>query len=73
MLRPQSEAPRMGWRRALFQLSGGLINLGPGAAELRDRELIARVKAEVLFDDAIDDVGVATHRVLTVPSRSDCQ
>jgi putative peptide zinc metalloprotease protein len=47
MLRPQSEAPRMGWRRALFQLSGGLINLGPGAAELRDRELIARVKAPV--------------------------
>ncbi len=48
MLRPQSEAPRSRWRRALFQLSGGLINLGPGAAELRERELVARVKAPVV-------------------------
>lgn len=46
MLRPQSEAPRMGGRvRCSSSVAGS--SLGPGAAELRDRELIARVKASV--------------------------
>ena len=47
MLRPQSDAPRSGLRRLLFQLTGGLVNLGPSPAELRERELSARVKAPV--------------------------
>lgn len=47
MLRPQSEAPRTGVRRVLFRLTGGLVNLGPSAGELRVRELTARVKAPV--------------------------
>jgi putative peptide zinc metalloprotease protein len=47
MLRPQSDAPRSGFRRLLFQLTGGLVNLGPSPAELRQRELSARVKAPV--------------------------
>lgn len=47
MLRPQSEAPRTGLRRVLFQLSGGLVNFGPSPAELRERDLVARVKAPV--------------------------
>jgi putative peptide zinc metalloprotease protein len=47
MLRPQAEAPRSGWRRLLFQVSGGLVNLGPSEAELAERDLIARVKAPV--------------------------
>jgi len=47
MLRAQAEPARGGWRRLLFQLSGGLVNLGPSPTELRERELIARVKAPV--------------------------
>lgn len=47
MLRPQAEPPSAGFRRALFRVTGGLINLGPSAAELRERELAARVKAPV--------------------------
>jgi hypothetical protein len=47
MLRPQAEAPRKGLRRLVFQLTGGLVNLRPSAAELRERDLIARVKAPV--------------------------
>jgi len=48
MLRPQAEAPRTGWRRVLFQLTGGLVNLGPSEAELAERDLIGRVKAPVV-------------------------
>lgn len=47
MVRPEAEAPRRGWRRVLYQLSGGSINLGLSAAEVAERELIARVKAPV--------------------------
>lgn len=47
MLRPQSEPPSAGFRRALFRLTGGLVNLSPSAAELREQELTARVKAPV--------------------------
>src|SRR4051812_33424296 len=35
MLRPQLSPPRSGWRRFVFQASGGLINPGPPPAELR--------------------------------------
>jgi len=47
MLRAQSEPPRGGWRRTLFLLTGGLVNLGPSEAELRERDLVARVKTPV--------------------------
>jgi len=46
-LRGQSRAPRDGWRRAVYWLTGGRINFGPSPAELRERELIARAKAPV--------------------------
>lgn len=47
MLRAQAEPPQSGWRRALYALTGGLVNLGPSAGDLQRRELIARVKAPV--------------------------
>jgi putative peptide zinc metalloprotease protein len=47
MLRGTAERPTSGWRRSVFELSGGLIRLGPSAAELRLRELIARVKTPI--------------------------
>jgi len=47
MLRPAAEPPRSGWRRALFALTGGRVNLGPSAAEIAERDLIGRVKAPV--------------------------
>jgi putative peptide zinc metalloprotease protein len=46
-LREQSPAPRDGWRRVLFWLTGGRVNLGPGPTELAERELIARAKTPV--------------------------
>jgi putative peptide zinc metalloprotease protein len=47
MLRVSELAPSSGWRRAVFTLSGGLVHVAPSEAELRRRELIARVKAPV--------------------------
>ena len=47
MLRHRSVPPSSGPRRALYRLTGGLVNLGPSPAEVRERELIARVKAPV--------------------------
>jgi putative peptide zinc metalloprotease protein len=44
MLRPRSATPQRGWRRALYLLSAGMINPGPGPAELRARERIATIK-----------------------------
>ncbi len=46
-LREQSPAPRGGWRRVLFWLTGGRVNLGPSQTELAERELIARAKTPV--------------------------
>jgi len=46
-LREQSPAPRNGWRRVLFWLTGGRVNLGPSPTELAERELIARAKTPV--------------------------
>ncbi|HZD38619.1 MAG TPA: AAA family ATPase, partial [Actinomycetes bacterium] len=46
-LRDQSLAPRDGWRRIVFWLSGGRVNLGPSPTELAERELIARAKTPV--------------------------
>lgn len=47
MLRPEVEAPHSGWRRLLYEMTGGLVNLGPSAADIERRELIGRVKAPV--------------------------
>src|SRR5215217_5949944 len=47
MLRRPSERPNSGWRRMVFDATGGLVRLDPSAAELRHRELIARVKTPV--------------------------
>jgi putative peptide zinc metalloprotease protein len=46
-LRDQSLAPRNGWRRALYWLTGGRLNFGPSPAELAERELMARAKTPV--------------------------
>jgi len=47
MLRRTPRGPAAGWRRAVFRLSGGLIDVGPSPAELRQRDLIARVKTPI--------------------------
>lgn len=47
MLRGTAQKPTSGWRRAVFELTGGLVHVGPSAAELRQRELVARVKTPI--------------------------
>lgn len=47
MLRAQSEPPPSGWRRLLFQVTGGILNPGPSATDRERRELVARVKRPV--------------------------
>ena len=44
VLRQRREQPGRGWRRTLFTLSGGVLNLGPSAAEVRERELVNRAR-----------------------------
>jgi putative peptide zinc metalloprotease protein len=44
MLRAAAEQPAFGWRRAVFRLTGGVVRIGPSAAELRHRALVAQVK-----------------------------
>ena len=39
--------PAGGWRRAVWQVSGGRLDPGPGEAERRERELLDRVAAPV--------------------------
>jgi len=47
MLLPKASAPQAGWRKLVFQLSGGYVNVGLSAAEARERELIAKLKTPV--------------------------
>jgi putative peptide zinc metalloprotease protein len=47
MLRARSRPPSRGLPKAVYKMSGGHVNLGPSRAELREQELIARVKAPV--------------------------
>jgi putative peptide zinc metalloprotease protein len=47
MLRPRAQPPQSGWRRLIFSLTGGRVNPGPSTAELRERELIGRVRAKI--------------------------
>jgi putative peptide zinc metalloprotease protein len=48
MLRPAAQPPDDGWRRTLYQLSGGRLAVPPGAAALRRRELVAQVKTPIV-------------------------
>ena len=47
MLRTATEAPPSGWRRTVFRITGGLVDVGPGPGEQRERELRSRVKTPV--------------------------
>jgi putative peptide zinc metalloprotease protein len=47
MLRPRPEAPERGLRRFLYQVTGGLVHLGPRPGELRQEELLTRVRTPV--------------------------
>jgi MinD-like ATPase involved in chromosome partitioning or flagellar assembly len=48
LLRPTRRPPQSGWRRLVYVLSGRLINPGESPADVRRRELIARVNAPLL-------------------------
>jgi len=48
MLRPRPEPPQSGWRRALFTVTGGTVNVGPSQREQRERELIAAVCTPII-------------------------
>jgi putative peptide zinc metalloprotease protein len=47
MLRVRGRPPEGAWQRAFYRLSAGKVAPGPGAAELRRRELIARVRTPI--------------------------
>lgn len=47
MLRPKTLKPTSGWRRGLYRVTGGIVNVGPSPKELEERELIARIKTPV--------------------------
>ena len=44
---PSPTVPPRGWRRGLYRLTGGLVRIGPSAAEVRHRELVGGVKAPI--------------------------
>ena len=44
IVKPRSDAPTSGWRRALYSLTGGAINPGIGPAERRRQDLVARIQ-----------------------------
>ena len=47
MLRPSSRPPARGWRRGVYAATRGSVNLGPGAAELHEIDLLGRVRTPV--------------------------
>jgi MinD-like ATPase involved in chromosome partitioning or flagellar assembly len=47
LLHGKPVVPRTGWRRSVYRASGGLINVGESAAELRRRDLVDRVRTSV--------------------------
>jgi len=47
MLRTRSRPPGEGWRRAVYVATGGMVAVGLSPAELRRRELIARVQTPI--------------------------
>jgi MinD-like ATPase involved in chromosome partitioning or flagellar assembly len=44
VLRRRGAQPGRGWRRTVFALSGGHLNVGPSKAEVREQELINRAR-----------------------------
>ncbi|MBN9108963.1 MAG: AAA family ATPase [Pseudonocardia sp.] len=48
LLRPSKRPPQSGWRRAVYVLSGKLINPGESPLDIRRRELTARVNQPLL-------------------------
>jgi MinD-like ATPase involved in chromosome partitioning or flagellar assembly len=48
LLRPLKRPPQSGWRRVVYVLSGKLINPGESPADIRRRELVARINAPLL-------------------------
>lgn len=48
LLRPARRPPQSGWRRLVYVLSGRLVNPGESPADVRRRELIARINAPLL-------------------------
>jgi putative peptide zinc metalloprotease protein len=47
MVRARASTPAKGIRKLVYRMSGGTVNLGPGPAEVRHHDLIARVKTPV--------------------------
>ncbi len=47
MLPTRVPVPRKGWRRAVYRVSGGSVNPGPGAAERRRAELEERLRQPI--------------------------
>jgi putative peptide zinc metalloprotease protein len=47
MLRAAADQPAVGWRRAVFRLTGGVVRVGPSAAEVQHRALVAQVKTSI--------------------------
>jgi putative peptide zinc metalloprotease protein len=47
MLRRRSRAPTRGWQRAVYLGTGGAVNPGPGQAELRELDLVTRLRTPI--------------------------
>ncbi len=47
MLRRQTRPASRGWRRGVYAATGGTVNLGPGAQERREMDLLTQVRTPV--------------------------
>lgn len=47
LVRDRRSGPRAGLRGAVYRATGGSVNLGPSAAELRQRQLLAQVRTPI--------------------------
>ncbi|MEO6955146.1 MAG: hypothetical protein ABI137_00250, partial [Antricoccus sp.] len=47
LVKPETEAPKSGWRRAVFKVSGGSVNPGPSKVEADRDALIERVRTPI--------------------------
>lgn len=48
ILRARSDEPVGGWRRAVLRMTGGMLNPGPSPEELREREVVHRIRRPLL-------------------------